>query len=238
MIKTIYILWFQGFNNAPYIVNECVNSWKHYNPTWNIVLLDNDNLKQYINIEDHIVNLKNKQIANTQLSDVVRSLLLNLYGGLWVDSTTFCNRSLDEWLPKYVNNGFFAFNKPAPDRMLSSWFLYSEKNGYIINKWCQSIVNYYNKHNNSSVYFIYHYLFGDLYNEDPKFKQIWDNVIKISANGFGPHFLLNKMFNQITNDIKYNINHKLTPVYKLTYKRDFPKFDKNKNVYYLVSTIK
>ena len=35
---TIYILWFQGFDNAPLLVKNCVQSWKHYNPDWNIVI--------------------------------------------------------------------------------------------------------------------------------------------------------------------------------------------------------
>ena len=50
MIKIIYLLWFQGFDNAPEIVNKCVYSWKYYNPDWNIILLDHKNLINYINL--------------------------------------------------------------------------------------------------------------------------------------------------------------------------------------------
>ena len=52
MIRTIYILWFQGFNNAPPVVKMCVKSWKYYNKKWNIVLLDNNNIKKYIDINE------------------------------------------------------------------------------------------------------------------------------------------------------------------------------------------
>ena len=57
MIETIYILWFQGFNNAPELVKRCVNSWKYYNPSWNIILIDNNNLINYINLNNYI-NIK------------------------------------------------------------------------------------------------------------------------------------------------------------------------------------
>ena len=94
MNKNIYILWFQGFENSPEIIKRCVESWKHYNPDWNIILLDNTNLSNYINLEEYI-DITNKDINYTALSDVVRVALLNVYGGLWVDATTFCNKPLN-----------------------------------------------------------------------------------------------------------------------------------------------
>jgi hypothetical protein len=237
MIKTIYILWFQGFDKAPEIVKKCVNSWKHYNHDWNIVLIDNNNLLNYIKIDNYITNYKN--INNIALSDIIRCILLKLYAGLWVDATTFCNKPLNNWLPNYINAGFFAFNKPGPDRLLSSWFLYSDKNNYIIDKWYNKTIEYYKNHDTPHTYFWFHYLFGDLYSSDNIFKEIWDNVPKISANGTGPHYLQEKgMFNNLSTQNKLDIDNKITPLYKLTYKCEFSKYDKNKNLYYLYSTIK
>jgi hypothetical protein len=237
MIKTIYILWFQGFDNSPEIVKRCINSWKYYNPDWNIVLLDENNLRDYVKIKEYI-DISKKKISLAALSDIIRIILLNSYGGLWVDSTTFCNKSLNTWLPNYINKGFFAFNKPGPDRLISSWFIYSEKENYLTNSWLSSIINYYKIKNKPHNYFWLHYLFGSLYNLDNKFKQIWDKVPKLSANGIGPHYLQEKgMFNNITNKIKRDINNKITPLYKLTYKCNFTKYDESKNIYYLYSTI-
>jgi hypothetical protein len=239
MIKTIFILWFQGFDNAPEIVKECVNSWKYYNPDWNIVLIDNNNLINYINLDNYITDIYNKPIEKCHLSDIIRSILLKLYGGLWVDATTFCNKSLNDWLPNYINEGFFAFDKPGLDRLISNWFLYSEKNNYIIDKWCNSTLKYYITNNKAHIYFIHHYLFGDLYNLDTIFKEIWDKVLKLSANGIGPHYLQEQgMFNDITVQNKLDIDNKITPLYKLTYKCNFPEYNETLNLYYLYSTIK
>jgi len=241
MNKTLYILWFQGFNNAPQITKKCVQSWKFYNPDWNIILIDNSNLKNYIQLENYvdIINNRLDKIGPTALSDVVRLILLSLYGGLWVDATTFCNKPLNDWLPDYINNGFFAFNKPGPDRLLSTWFIYSEKDNYITNIWLKSVVNYFKNHFKPHTYYWVHYLFGDLYKSDNTFKDMWDNVPKLSANGLGPQCLQHAgMFIKITDKFKIDIDSKITPLYKLTYKCDFPAYDETKYVYYLFSTIK
>ena len=239
MIKTIYILWFQGFDNVFEIVKMCVNSWKYYNPDWNIVLIDDNNLINYVNLKNYIPDIDNKSIEKCHLSDIIRSILLKLYGGLWVDATTFCNKPLNDWLPNYINEGFFAFDKPGPDRLISNWFLYSEKNNYIIDKWCNKTLEYYIINNKAHTYFIHHYLFGNLYKSDKIFKEIWDKVPKLSANGNGPHYLQEQgMFNNISIQNKLDIDNKITPFYKLTYKCNFPKYNENINLYYLYSTIK
>ena len=58
--KNIFIYWAQNFKNAPYIVKKCLESWKLKNPDWNIIELNDENLKNYINIEIDIPNIKKK----------------------------------------------------------------------------------------------------------------------------------------------------------------------------------
>ena len=235
MIKTLYILWFQGFNNAPEIVKKCANSWKHYNPDWSIIILDDMNLTNYINLKDHIHDISDKQINNTALSDIVRIILLKQFGGLWVDSTTFCNKPLNDWLPSYINEGFFAFSNPGHDRLLSSWFLYSDKNNYIIDKWYNETIKYYTINNTPHTYYWFHYLFGDLYKLDNAVKEIWDKVPKLSAND--PHYLQGAdRLNKFSIETKLNIDNKIAPLYKLTY-RYKGLVTKASTLYYLYSTI-
>jgi hypothetical protein len=237
MNKTIFILWFQGFENSPEIIKKCIQSWKHYNSDWTVIVVDNENLIKYININDYI-DMINKNINYTALSDVIRISLLRKYGGLWVDATTFCNKSLNEWLPSCISEGFFAFDKPGNDRLLSSWFLYAEKDNYIVSQWFNITKEYYKINNSPHTYFWFHYLFGDLYNSNNIFKEIWDKVPKISANGLGPHYLQEKgMFHSVTVDTKENIDNKITPLYKLSYKCTFPPYNEQINLYYLYSTI-
>ena len=234
--KKLFIYWAQGFNNAPYLVKKCLLSWKVKNPTWKIVELDDNNLIQYIDIEKDIPSFKNKNITKTAYSDIIRVFLLDKYGGCWCDATTFCNKPLDDWLEQYIQSGFFAFEHPATDRLLASWFLYSEPKGYIIKKWKEDTIKYWEKHNKIGSYFWFHYLFGNLYKIDDTFKKIWDSTPKISADD--PHFVQhNGLLNPISDKVKNHINNIKSPLYKLTYKYDENKSNNNCNLVYLLNTI-
>lgn len=236
MKKIIFIYWAQKFINAPIVVKKCLLSWKLKNPTWEIIELDDDNVNEYINIGGEIPNIQKKDIQKCHYSDIIRVLLLEKYGGCWCDATTFCNQSLDNWLNKNTSTGFFAFDKPGEDRLLSNWFLYSEKNNYIIQKWKEKIINYWKNNNKINHYFRHHYLFGDLYNSDNKFKELWDSTPKISAHG-PPYIQRQGLLTKLSDQVKNHINEVKTPLYKLTYRYDIKKYNEECNLSYLMNSI-
>ncbi len=235
MKKVIFIYWAQKFINAPILVQNCLLSWKLKNPTWEIIELHDDNLSEYINIEEEIPNIQNKNITKTSYSDIIRIFLLAKHGGCWCDATTFCNQSLDIWLNKNILTGFFGFDKPGKNRLLSSWFLYSEKNNYIIQKWKEKTILYWKYHNKMHSYYWFHLLFGDLYNSDNKFKELWDLTPKISAHG--PHYILYRgLLTKLSDEVKNHINEVKTPLYKLSYKYNMKKYNENCILSYLMNT--
>ncbi len=220
IVKKIFIYWGQGFDSAPEVVKICYDTWKKHNLlTWKIIELDDKNITEYVNIESVIPSLKKKNMMMCQKADIIRVLLLEKYGGIWVDATTYCMKPLDEWfcLYNYFRTGFFAFDKPGGDRMISNWFLYSEKNGVIISLWKNKIIEYWRKNDEIDHYFRHHYLFTDLYNERKEFKLLWDATPKISA--YIPHSLQAKgLFSPISDYLKKHIENKQSPLYKLVHK--------------------
>lgn len=235
MIKHIFIYWYQGFKNSPYLVKKCLESWKFYNPTWEITEMDKNNLYEFLPDLD---KFENYNISHAAYSDIIRINLLNRFGGLWVDATTFCNKSLDEWLDNYLVNGFFCFSNPGPDRLISSWFIYSSEDNYIIQKWLNKVNEFWIDKNRSTYeYFWVHYLFNGLYEGDEKFKSIWDYIPHLEANGIGPHYIQQVNINgDLTAEIKDNIDAKIIPLYKLTYRIEYI-FNVNSTLYYLFNTI-
>jgi hypothetical protein len=202
-------------------------------------LLDSNNLKKYVNLENYIPDIFSKPIKKCHLADIIRMILLKNHGGLWADATTFCNKPLSSWFQEYIQEGFFAFRKKIkgePNIILSNWFLYSEKNGYIIQKWCEKTLEYYTSHSKAHTYFIHHYLFYDLYVSDTKFKKIWDNVPFINAKMIHRDGK-DKFLNKATPYLKKEIDDKFTPVYKLSYKLHFPPYNEKLLMYYLYSTV-
>ena len=124
--RVVWMLWFQGFENAPEIVRLCLHSWKARNPTWKVVELTDENLSDYID-SDTLSMMRSLDMSRQTLSDLIRIYLLSRHGGVWVDATCFCCKPLDDWLPEYMPSGFFAFRSPGPDRLLANWFLAARK---------------------------------------------------------------------------------------------------------------
>ena len=244
--KTIWFLWFQGLPNAPLVVKKCYASWLAHNPGWNIILLDEHNIKEYL-------APPMPQGTRQVVADRLRINLLVKYGGVWVDATCYCTRPLDSWLNEYMAQGFFAFNRPGPDRMLSNWFMAAAKNTYITVAFQKAFTAYWENNPGTRLidgsrwdflnkylqrrgtgawfgffatkvlkvypYFVFHYLFKKLYLADAGFKSRWDAVPKISADI--PHSLQTEgLFKPLSKQIKQKIDDKTSPCYKLTWKYD------------------
>ncbi len=133
--KTIWFLWVQGLSDAPRVVRKCYESWLRYNPDWNIVWLDEHNVNDYVSVDV-------KAFTPVVFSEVLRINLLAKYGGVWADATCFCNKPLNDWLFDYLENDFFVFERPAKDRMISSWFIAGSAHSHIIQQY-QKAVNHY-----------------------------------------------------------------------------------------------
>jgi hypothetical protein len=142
--KIIWLLWHQGFENAPEVIQQCALSWSRHNPTWKVVLLNRHNLEEYVGV-DELVGSNRQTISMQALSNIVRINLLARHGGLWVDATCFCCRSLDDWLGDCLASGFFAFSNPAPDRLISSWFLASRPDNSLTAAYCRAVNSYWDQ---------------------------------------------------------------------------------------------
>lgn len=130
--KTIWMMWLQGLDNAPYIVQKCYASWKKHNPDWNIVFLDESNYRDYVDIQKTLDT--DNQIEIQAKANLIRIQLLAKYGGVWVDATCFCLKPLDDWLQEHARSGFFAFNRPSSGRLMDNWFMASSNDCYLSKK--------------------------------------------------------------------------------------------------------
>jgi len=137
--KTIWFLWLQGIDEVPFVAKKCYESWIIKNPDWKVIFLDEKNLQQYVDAS------KPGNATNQAWSDIIRINLLAEYGGVWVDATCFCVKPLDEWLPDVIPTGFFAFERPGPDRMISSWFIAAAKDNYIISAYRNMVNSYWHE---------------------------------------------------------------------------------------------
>ena len=224
MNKTIWTLWMQGWNNAPDVCEKCSDSWKYHNPDWNLIQIDRENINDYVDILSVLPGLKPNNIC---YSDIIRLFLLKNYGGVWADATVFCNKSLDKWLPPET----YLFEYPYHHRMIASWFISSDKNSYIIDVWYEAMLEYWRYRISNTDQFWQdgcwvHRLFGECYNRDVKFKEIWDSTKRMGCSsegvrGEGPHYFVpyeKHFYEDLTEETKNVIDSRIHPVYKLSYK--------------------
>jgi hypothetical protein len=127
----IWIYWHQGEGHAPPIVRMCISSWKRKNPRWHVHVLDRRSLDDYVSLSDEI-DLSRSDLTMQKISNLVRLYLLRQHGGVWADATLFCAEPLDNWLPQYLSNGFFAFRNPGRDRLSSNWFIAADKDNVLL----------------------------------------------------------------------------------------------------------
>jgi hypothetical protein len=194
--KTVWLLWFQGWDNAPHLQRVVAESWKTNNPTWTIRYLDMENLKDYITDIEYIYDNK-KDISYQAKSDIIRLSLLKNHGGVWADSTMLCMQPLDGWVEKaiepssfwmYHGNGGGMDIKNGP----ASWFIVSKKGSYIITKWKEACDKYWNSNDRTDNYFWMDSLFKELFETDQRFRNEWNNVPYLSCEEDGSSHTLSK----------------------------------------------
>ncbi len=138
------MMWLQGLENAPELVQRCLPTWAEHNPGWKIVFLHQYNLKDYVDV-DEVIGRNRPYISIQALSNIVRINLLARYGGVWADSTCFCCQPLNEWLGDCLGSGFFAFANPGQDRLISSWFLASRPGNSLTAAYCREVNGYWSQ---------------------------------------------------------------------------------------------
>ncbi|PBB87459.1 MULTISPECIES: capsular polysaccharide synthesis protein [unclassified Mesorhizobium] len=219
--KIIWILWLQGIETAPPIVKACAASWQRLNRSWTVHVLTRESLTDFLLDVGDPNSILSMQLSDATYSDIVRIELLSRYGGVWVDATCYCLQPLDNWLDGVMCEGFFAFERPAPTRMLSSWFLAATQSSHIVHQWRRRVHRHWQKRKEDPDYFWFHHLFGDAYQDDEKFRTSWDRVPKLSA--IDPHIFApyeTRLLGSISREDREVVSFAKLPLLKLTHKVD------------------
>lgn len=233
--KKIWWLWFQGSENAPLIVQKCLDTVKYYSAQMNleVIELDERNLFEYVKLPNQIINMwKQKRITNANFSDLCRIALLADYGGLWIDSTVFLTGKINK---EILQSDIFFYQASFLDMTVtkvSSWFMYAKNpDNYFMQSLKESMINYWINNKYMDDYFIFHIMTAAM-SEKKCFRKYFENMPYFS-NTY-PHLLSLELNNEMN---KEKLRHilQMSNVHKLTYKNLMPSSD-NKNVYeYIVS---
>ena len=233
----IWQLWFQGENNAPHIVKQCVESIKNFHPEKKIVVVDETSIDNYLEIPQFIKDkYKQKIISKAHYSDYIRTCLLAKYGGIWIDATVLLTDKIPD---EILNQDFYVFKNPiwfeykkVPSENLfkvflsidaeagfygSNWFIVSKSNNLIMKLQKQLLEEYWRKEDTLMHYFMYHFIFSKLLINNNECREIFEKML--SGSNKAPHYLQN-VFNRKSCSLEFETIKKTTSIHKLTYKFD------------------
>ena len=224
----IWICWWQGIENAPKIVKNCINSIKKHCGNHRIIIIDEQNYSNYVSFPDWILKkFEEGIITRTNLSDLLRLSLLAQHGGLWIDSTFFCTS--DE-IQNYFKLPLWTIKRPDYGHLsvacgnFAGYSLYTNyENRYIFSVIRDYFLNYWKSNNKLVDYLLVDYMIDIVIQSYPFIK---DKFEKIESNNKNCDELY-KILGQEYNDVVWSNIKKDTCLFKLTWKSKFPLKSKN-----------
>lgn len=214
----IWVCWWQGIENAPEIVKKCISSIKKWAGNHQVIIITEDNYKNYIDVPQIIENKFNDGIiSRTNLSDFLRFSLLARYGGMWLDSTFFVNGDLDQYFKKEV----WPIKRPdylhcsVAGGLFAGYSLQCHSSARWIFKAARDFFIYYWSNNNFLIdYLLVDYMLMLVINHNEKAKKFFDSIVPNNPNCDELLPFINDAFSiSIWNDLKKN-----TDLYKLSWK--------------------
>ena len=227
----VWICWFQGIEKAPDLVKCCYQSVKKYMNDKKIVLITEQNYKDYIELPDYIEKkFRKKLISYAHFSDLIRLELLTKYGGIWIDSTILLTGKptlLYDDLPLFVYKNISLYRKKGLSVVASSWLIKAEKGEPITNLTKEILFQYWKKHNRLISYNLIHLAFTiatEVYSDE------WNEVP--SYSNIPPHILQFELLYRY-NKKRFDQIKKMSNIHKLNHR--IKTSDKNSNYWYILN---
>ena len=204
----IWMMWYQGIENAPPIVLSCIQSVINNRANHPVIIISKYNLEKYLKLPSHIIEKFNNNLFTiTHLSDIIRLGLLYKYGGYWIDATYLVTTPLTK-----VNTSFYTLklkdcwtnNHAFISCIWSVNFLAASKNSFIATYGYKALLNYWKKYNSIIDYFLIDYIVYIAYHKEEKFKKIIDELPPITCNIFSLVKSLNHSYNEKDIQCSYN----------------------------------
>lgn len=228
--RDIFVCWFQGEDAAPKLVKKCIASVRNAAGNHKVHIITYDNISDYVDIPDYIIKKHNEgKITHAHFSDYLRVSLLEKYGGLWIDSTVFCDSPIPDWV--FERDFFtckFAPNITGSNIAKGRWtsFIIGGKKNYITFKFIKELFDTYWKTEEAIIeYFFIDFALNIAYENFEIFKKDLDNLPVNNQHIFDYEISMRNALP--AKDWKF---HDATFFSKLSFHRDYKTVDENNNV--------
>ncbi|MBQ0101893.1 MAG: hypothetical protein KBT31_03755 [Firmicutes bacterium] len=231
----IFVMWWQGEENAPEIVKKCLESIRLHAGTHPVIIVDQYNVNKYLDIPEYISQKAlNGQMCLAHFSDYIRISLLNNYGGLWLDSTLFVAYDIPEeyfTMPIYTCNSVRSGMKAFVSAGRWATFCLGSWKDTLFTRVIKESFECYWKDNNSAIdYLMFDYLIDIAYSE---LQPIRESIDAIPLNNQRRNDLAAAMVRGKTAELFQTIVQPDTVLYKLSWRESYPLLTENgdKSIY-------
>lgn len=222
--KIVWTCWWQGLENAPLLVKKCIESMHQYADGYEVIIIEKDNVLKYIEIPEYIIEKHNKGIIpHAHFVDIIRLLLLQKHGGIWIDSTIL----LTDVLPAYITDeDLFFYHSDGRGKVEMINPLIAACPGHpLIEDVLNLLLEYWRCEDRLVSYIIMPLFCTIAISLNPLDKQLWEGVPCVYSATL---IYMLRLLSMDYNKYQFEIVKQLSPIHKLTYKFEQFGIDINK----------
>lgn len=229
----VFIMWYQGFENLPEVIEKCIESIKKNIKNRPIILVSRENLHNFCDIPDYIYEkVDSGNITKTIFSDIARAALLYKNGGTWCDAAIFLTKEIPE---SYFDKIFYCPCGIKSELKKDFRYLFRKTQGWNISFQGSKYKNfplydflfhfyceYLSKYENHIDYFMTDFSISLFLKHNEDFYKIITEQVENNTQEFTLALMMNKTISSKTKRklqfLEENFIHKLT--YKKNWKRE------------------
>lgn len=216
----IWIYW-NNPDSMPLMVRACVERIKQMSNGHEVVILTDKNLRDYVDFEPVVWEKYAKGlITKTHISDFIRVAVLYRYGGLYLDSTVYPTRPLDDKFfksPLFTNHTEWdGTDAQIAHNRWSSFMCGCRKGNLLMRAALDVFTEYWRRYDRLMDYVLIDYTYNLLYEHVPAIKEMIDSVPINNPDIWAQQLNLGKVCTK-----KYFqdlLTNPLADVYKFSYK--------------------
>ena len=238
----VFVMWFQGEDQMPLVIQKCLESLRKNIPNRKIIIITRDNIKEYTDLPDYILEKVDKGlITKTFFSDIARAALLYKNGGTWADAAIYLTKQVpDQYFNKeyycpcgiisehkkdfrYLFNGTKGWNVSFQGTNKKGFPLYD----FLFHFYCK----YFAEFPTHADYFMNDYMMSLFCKHNKSFWNILNNQPVNNEREFDLALMMNKPLNK-SNEKKLKDLLDNTFIHKLTYRKNWQQIKHNKETIY------
>ena len=194
----IWVCWWQGEKNMPPLVKKCYHKIIEMSNGKQVILINKDNYKTYIDIPNFIIEKLDKKIITiTHFSDILRFTLLKKYGGWWMDLTIYPVQLIEHTTNIYTIKQQIE-KQYISQAQWSSFLWYLPVNHPLANFMVECWNKYWSTNNKLIDYFLVDHLIRLFYDKIENFRIEIDNLPIESPNLY--YFQTNEAYKNFDHD--------------------------------------